>query len=117
MYDRIIIMKKMYAEVLIEYQTKSLDKAFTYLVPPDIMDRIKVGMHVSVDFNNRVINGFVLNLLDNYESEYELKSIISIIDEDIVLNEELLSVAKYIHDKNITFEEYYVRFIEPKFQK
>lgn len=26
-------------------------------------------------------------------------------------------IAKYIHDKNITFEEYYVRFIEPKFQK
>ncbi len=101
MYDRIIIMKKMYAEVLIEYQTKSLDKTFTYLVPPDIMDRIKVGMHVNVDFNNRVINGFVLNLLDNYESEYELKSILRIIDEDIVLNEELLSVGKYIHDKTL----------------
>lgn len=27
------------------------------------------------------------------------------------------NIAKYIHDKNITFEEYYVRFIEPKFQK
>ena len=27
------------------------------------------------------------------------------------------NIAKYINDKNITFEEYYVRFIEPKFQK
>ena len=92
----------MYAEVLIEYQTKSLDRAFTYIVPDNLINTIRVGMHVSIPFNNRVINGFVINLLDNYYKEYELKSIISIIDEDIVLNDELLSVAKYIHNKTLS---------------
>jgi primosomal protein N' (replication factor Y) (superfamily II helicase) len=95
-------MKKMYAEVLIEYQTKSLDRAFTYIVPDNLINTIRVGMHVSIPFNNRVINGFVINLFDNYNKEYELKSIISIIDEDIVLNDELLSVAKYIHNKTLS---------------
>lgn len=95
-------MKRLYAEVLIEYPSKTLDKTFTYIVPIELIDKIKVGMHVSVDFNNRIINGFVLKLIDKVEVEYELKSIIRIIDEDIVLTKELLDTAKYIKDKTLS---------------
>ena len=42
----------MYAEVLIEYKVKSLDRSFTYEVPERLRDIIQVGMKVSVPFGN-----------------------------------------------------------------
>ena len=75
----------MYAEVLIEYSAKSIDKSFTYIIPESLKDVIKVGMKVIVPFNNKKIYGFVINILNNYEDSYELKSIDSIVDVNFVL--------------------------------
>ena len=36
----------MYAEVLTEYSAKSIDKEFTYLIPSNLQNRLKVGMKV-----------------------------------------------------------------------
>ena len=78
----------MYAEVLIEYPTKKIDKYFTYLVPSFLENKVKRGMKVKVPFGSKEINGFVINIKNNYESEYELKEIINIVDEELILNEE-----------------------------
>ena len=40
----------MYAEVLIEYPTKKIDKYFTYLVPSFLENKVKRGMKVKVPF-------------------------------------------------------------------
>ena len=89
----------MYAEVLIEYPTKKIDKYFTYKVPNYL--ELKVGMKVKVPFNNKVINGFVVGIKNEYNEEYELKEIIDIIDKELVLNEELLNLGKYIQDSTL----------------
>ena len=34
----------MYAEVLIEYSAKTIDKTFTYIIPEHLKDKIKIGM-------------------------------------------------------------------------
>lgn len=86
----------MYAEVLIEYPTKKIDKFFTYKIPQELIGFVKVGMKVKVPFNTSVINGFVMNVSDTFESDYELKTIISVIDREVVLNEELMSLGKKI---------------------
>lgn len=89
----------MYAEVLIEYPTKKIDKYFTYKVPNNL--ELKVGMKVKVPFNNKVINGFVVGIKNEYNEEYELKEIIDVIDKELVLNEELLNLGKYIQDSTL----------------
>lgn len=92
----------MYAEVLVEYPSKKIDKTFTYIIPDNLKARIKVGMHVSIPFVNKIINGFVLKIIDNYDGDYELKTIVDIIDEEIVLNQELIGIANYLHEETLS---------------
>lgn len=99
----IILNKKgqfMYAEILIEYNNKTIDKTFTYLIPSTLQDKIKVGMQVRVPFNKNLINGFVLKIKDTFFDNYNLKEIDSIVLENFVLNTELLKLGKYL--KQIT---------------
>ena len=40
----------MTVEVLVELKAKKVDKTFTYLVPKDLEDKIKIGIRVLVPF-------------------------------------------------------------------
>ena len=88
----------MYGEVLVEYGVKTLDKTFTYIIPNHLKDKIQIGMKVIVPFGTLNINGFLINIKDSTEIE-ELKEIISISNEEFILNEELLKLGKYIKEK------------------
>lgn len=90
----------MYAEILIEYNNKTIDKTFTYLIPNTLKGHIKVGMQVRVPFNKKLINGFVLKIKDTFTDGYNLKEIDSIVLENFVLSTELLRLGKYL--KQIT---------------
>ncbi len=86
----------MYAEVLVEYGAKSLDRTFTYIIP-DHLKHLKVGMKVLVSFGKNTISGFVTKITDQTEVE-NLKEISEIIDQDLVLNEELMSLGKCLNE-------------------
>ena len=86
----------MYAEVLIEYSAKSVDRTFTYVIPSKLKDVLVPGMKVKVPFNNRLINGFVTKIKDDNETNYELKEISDIIDANFKLNEELMELGEYL---------------------
>lgn len=91
----------MYANVLIEYNVKSLDKCFTYKIPDKFKNTIKPGMQVIVPFGKTICNGFVLSISDTYNDEYEIKSIYQIKNEEIVLNDELLELGKYLKETTL----------------
>ena len=91
----------MYADVLIEYNAKSIDKTFTYIIPHELKDIIKIGMKVIVPFNNKKIYGFITNIKDKYEDNYELKSIDSIVDPYFVLNDELMKLGSYLQERTL----------------
>jgi len=86
----------MYASVIIEYGNKAVDREFTYIVPEEYRDKIKIGHRVIVPFNNRNIEGFVMSVMDNYNEKYELKEIISLCDVEPILNEEMLYLGNII---------------------
>ena len=86
----------MNAKVIIEYGAKAVDKEFTYIIPSNLISKIKVGHRVLVPFNNKNIEGFVLDIGDYYDDNYELKEIINICDEKPVLNEEMLYLGNEI---------------------
>lgn len=92
----------MYAEVLIEYKVKSLDRSFTYEVPDELRNTLKVGMKVRVPFGqgDSLINGFVTNI--KYDcNQGNLKRIVDITDTELILNEELMELGKYIRDTTL----------------
>ncbi len=91
----------MYAEVLIEYSAKSIDKSFTYIIPPHLEGIIKVGMKVLVPFGPNTINGFVTKIINDYQEVYELKEIIDIVDKYFCLNDELMKLGEYLQLKTL----------------
>ena len=91
----------MYAEVLIEYGVKSLDQSFTYIIPDHLKETIKIGMKVLIPFGKKTINGFVTNIKDSYTDNYELKEIIDVVDKELVLNDEMLLMGKFLREKTL----------------
>ena len=89
----------MYAEVLIEYSAKSIDKSFTYIIPPQLEGIIKVGMKVLVPFGPNTINGFVTKIITEYQETYELKEIVDIVDKYFCLNDELMQLGHIFNQK------------------
>lgn len=86
----------MVADVLVELSHIFIDKTFTYKAP----DSIKVGVRVEVPFGKQVLEGFVLKVYPN-NNDMDLKSIIRVIDDIPVLNEELLLLGEYIKDETL----------------
>lgn len=87
------------AKIAVENTAYSFDKPFSYAVPQHLQSIIKVGMRVLVPFGrgNKKRQGIVL-LLDFSDTDEELKSIISVVDEEPVLNKELISLATYMKE-------------------
>lgn len=88
----------MIAEVLVELKAKNIDKTFSYKIP-DHLD-VKVGERVLVPFGKQKLEGFVLKI-SNEIPDYKVKDIISLIDEEPVINEEMLELGKYISKKTL----------------
>lgn len=89
----------MYASVLIEYNSKSLNKTFDYRIPDNI--NIKIGNKVKVLFNNRIIYGIIINIKDNTEYE-QTNEILDVVNPNIYLNNELLELGKYLSKETLT---------------
>ena len=90
----------MYADVLVELKTKKIDKTFTYIIPDNINSNL-IGKRVLVPFGRQKLEGFVLNTYNNINVDYELKSIIEVIDEEPILNKEMLELGKYISSRTL----------------
>ena len=86
----------MYANVIIEYGAKALNKTFIYKIPEELKDKIKVGIKVYVPFGKMEVFGFVMEIVNSNDTEYDAKEIIRIDNEELVLSKELMDVGKYL---------------------
>lgn len=89
----------MIAKVLVEINNINVDKTFDYIVPFEYIEKIKIGMRVKVPFASRELEGFVLDLVNSTDDNYELKEIISIVDTEPILNNELLHLGQFMSKK------------------
>ncbi len=87
----------MYAAVVVN---TPLDRAFTYKIPPDLMESLECGNLVNVSFNNRRIVGCVVGLLKDFDGSDpdSLKSIDGIASESYRIDEELLNLSRFVAD-------------------
>ena len=81
----------MYASVLVMYDNKSLDKVFTYKIPSFL--NVLIGTKVLVPFNNKDINGIVLDIKKDNDTNYEIKEIKDTLNDDISFDDELIKIA------------------------
>ncbi len=90
------------AKVIIEYPSSSLDRPFFY--GTDQEDLLIKGIRVKVPFANKLIIGYVIDVIkvnitkEEFEKEngYVLKKINAFIDKEPILNDELFTLAKKI---------------------
>ena len=74
----------MYAKVCFPF---SLDKMFTYNVPPTIAPYLHSGVLVTVLFKNKQCNGFVISLSNTTKFKGKINPIVSISNKASIPNE------------------------------
>lgn len=92
----------MYAKVIVEISVKNVDKTFTYRIPLDLVGKVKVGARVKVEFGRQLLEGFVLEIIDNINDvDYEIKDIRELVDLAPILNEEMLELGNVISETTL----------------
>lgn len=102
-----------FAKVIINLSHSNVESVYTYKIPDEFLDKIKIGMRVIVPFGfgNKNYEAYVVNLVDTIDFPIEkAKSIIdlpSLDDSDRPLfSLEMLKLAKFMKNK------YYCNFID-----
>ena len=91
----------MLIEVLIELKARAVDKYFTYKVPVNLINKVKVGVRVIVPFAYSKLMGFVSSINVLNTSDYEIKEILDVVDTEVILTDELLELGKYLKEKTL----------------
>jgi len=91
----------MVANVLVELKVKNVDRTFDYNIPLELSNKIQVGKRVLVPFAKQTLEGFVIGITNNSEFN-DLKDIIDVIDDEVILNSELLKIGDYISKKTLS---------------
>lgn len=85
----------MIAEVIMDNNSKELNRTFDYNVPEEMKEQIKIGSRILVPFGNmkRLEEGFVVNFKET--TKYKTKDIAKI-GKESTLNENKVQLAKWI---------------------
>ena len=85
----------MIARVIVDVESSLVDKIFDY----SCFDDVKLGSRVLVPFGNRYIEGYVVELSTSTDvPQDKLKSIIKVLDEQVILPE-MLELSKFMIQK------------------
>ncbi|MBC8288649.1 MAG: primosomal protein N' [Nitrospinae bacterium] len=84
---------KPFAEVVFNLPLK---EAFTYIIPPQFLGKVLVGMRVLVPFGRRRITGYVVNLADKWDKPIALKAIADLPDTEPIVSTEILNLTRWL---------------------
>ena len=99
----------MYAEIILNSEAIEIDRPFTYKVPLDMEQKVKVGQMVRVPFGvrSKPVEGFILDLKEEeIKVSFKIKNILSVENEEPVITEEDLKLINFLR------EEYLCKYID-----
>ena len=100
--------------VAVDQSVFNTDRPYSYLIPPHLIERAKVGCRVLVPFGNGNVRktGVILGFPEP-EDDRKLKSIVSVLDDEPILSEDMIKLAVFIKEQ--TFCTWYnaVRVLLP----
>lgn len=94
-------------QVIVDVPTMQTNKPYSYLIPEDLVDVLKLGMRITVPFGlgNRLVQGFVVGFNEETDIELtKLKQVNSVLDFQPVLNTELLALAEWLAQQSYAFQ-------------
>ncbi|MEG1496099.1 MAG: primosomal protein N' [Clostridiales bacterium] len=86
-----------FAEVYINKKIATLDHTFVYEIPPELLNKVKIGSVVAVPFGHTSVRAVVTALKDN-PGEFKAKYIDKIVNEEFLFPKDLLLLANFIAD-------------------
>ncbi len=104
----------MIAKVVLNNKEQNIDKIFDYSIPDALMDKVAVGMRVSVPFGrgNRSVDGIVIELSEN--SNYDkLKEISSVYGKEPVCAPWILDLCLWVSKKYFCSLYQAIRLVTP----
>ncbi|OEK74991.1 primosomal protein N' [Staphylococcus saprophyticus] len=95
----------MIAKVIVDIPSKSVDFTFDYIIPIRLQSMIQIGMRVIVPFGPRTIQGYVMKITDQPDSNIDIKNLKEIKEiQDIKpeLTEELIQFTEWYNNYFVT---------------
>ena len=92
---------------------RNVDQTFDYVIPANLVEKIKVGQHVLVDFGKEKLEGFITALKEKSDYKGSLRPIRSLLDSEPILDEHDLELARWIADYYLTPIGMVLRIIAP----
>ena len=95
----------MIAKVIVDIPSKSVDFTFYYIIPIMLKTMIQIGMRVIVPFGPRTIQGYVIKITDQPDSNIDIKKLKEIKEiQDIKpeLTEELIQFTEWYNNYFVT---------------
>lgn len=102
-------MGKKYAKIIINSESISLDREFTYIIPEKFIDVIAIGYRVKVPFGagNKKVQGFVVGFCDEIDFNPKFaKEISEICDDDPLFGSSELELINFMR------KEYLCKYID-----
>ncbi len=100
----------LYAEIILNSEAIEIDRPFTYKVPLDMEEKVKVGQIVKVPFGvrSKPVEGFILDLKAEEEMKvsFKMKNILSVENEEPIITEDDLKLINFLR------EEYLCKYID-----
>ncbi|PWA13458.1 primosomal protein N' [Pueribacillus theae] len=93
----------MIAKVIVDVANSKTDRSYDYLIPDEWTSFIEKGMRVIVPFNNRNVQGFVVDL-EEHSTVPNLKKIKKFVDMSPVLTGELLDLGFWLSEAALCFK-------------
>lgn len=91
----------------------SIDRTFDYAIPKCLMDAVRPGIRVRVEFGKRVIEGFVLSLSETSSHNGSLKQIMDVVGGTPLLSDSHIKLATWMASYYIAPIESCIRAMLP----
>lgn len=87
----------MIAQVIVDVPARQTDRPFDYRIPSGLAGWVEVGSRVAVPFGNRLLQGFVVGIVDESEMERaKLKELGQVLDPAPPLTGELVELGRWM---------------------
>lgn len=102
-------MYSKYVQIVINNNSKSTDRLYTYGVLEQLEEKVAVGKRAKIEFgrNRKTLEGIILNVsYQNSLEDKKIKPVIDVLDDEPIIKKELIKLAFWIR------ERYVCRYIE-----
>jgi primosomal protein N' (replication factor Y) len=104
------------AAICVNISTQANKGIFFYYVPPRMENKLKVGCRVMVPFGNQICEGFIVEFITD-EIKHNLKEINDIIDDEPIISQEMVEIARWVSSYYLTPLHRVLEYILPPYAR